>query len=342
MQTKHGVDSTDEIPEMPVFYPTAKEFKNFSAYAEKCEKEWGNAGCFKVVPPKGWKARKEGYDNLDLRVMKPIEQNVWGNSGIYELLYVLRESRSIEKYRKYVGKFEDSIKNKRPSEIEKLFWKTLKLNAPLYGADIEGSLMDKGIDWNLAEIKTLLSDGLEECKLSGVNLPYLYVGGWKTMFGWHKEDLDLYSINYLHYGASKFWYAIDINCNNKFEEFVKKWFPDRYENCSEFLRHKNTLIHPAVLMNNGIKLRKVVQRQGEFVIPRAAGYHAGFNSGFNIAEAVNFALFNWVEAIAPKVKFCSCVRDSVKINMSSFCQAILKKIGESKNKINNQMIKVLK
>lgn len=95
-------------------------------------------------------------------------------------------------------------------------------------------------------------------------------------------------------------------------------------------------------MNNGIKLRKVVQRQGEFVIPRAAGYHAGFNSGFNIAEAVNFALFNWVEAIAPKVKFCSCVRDSVKINMSSFCQAILKKIGESKNKINSQMIKVLK
>jgi jumonji domain-containing protein 2 len=82
--------------------------------------------------------------------------------------------------------------------------------------------MDKGVDWNLSEIKTLLSDGLEECKLSGVNLPYLYVGGWKTMFGWHKEDLDLYSINYLHYGASKFWYAIDINCNNKFEEFVKK------------------------------------------------------------------------------------------------------------------------
>lgn len=243
---------------------------------------------------------------------------------------------------KYVDKFEDSIKNKSPSEIEKLFWKTLKLNAPLYGADIEGSLFDKGVDWNLSEIKTLLSDGLEECKLSGVNLPYIYVGGWKTMFGWHKEDLDLYSINYLHHGASKFWYSIDINCNAKFEEFVKKCFPDRYENCSEFLRHKNTLIHPAVLINNGIKLRKVVQKEGEFVIPRASGYHAGFNSGFNIAEAVNFALFHWVEVVAPKVKFCSCVRDSVKINMSSFCQAILKKIEEGTGKVDSQMIKVLK
>ena len=62
---------------------------------------------------------------------------------------------------------------------------------------------------------------------------------------------------------------------------------------------------PVVLRNNGIKVRKIVQNPGEFVIPRARGYHAGFNSGYNIAEAVNFAIFNWIEEVAPKVKFCN-------------------------------------
>lgn len=208
---KWSHDDLQEIPQIPTFYPTQKEFKFFSDYVEKCEKLAGKAGSFKVVAPKGWKARKSGYDNLGLTVQRPIEQNIWGSNGVFELMYFLRESRSIEKYQKFVGQFDSTIKKKSDFEIEKLFWKTLKLNAPLYGADIEGSLMDKGIPWNLAEIKTLLTDGLNGDKLSGVNLPYIYVGGWKTMFGWHKEDLDLYSINYLHFGAPKFWYTVDLD-----------------------------------------------------------------------------------------------------------------------------------
>lgn len=44
------------------------------------------------------------------------------------------------------------------------------------------------------------SEGLDGTHLQGVTSPYIYVGTWKAMFGWHKEDMDLYSINYLHDG----------------------------------------------------------------------------------------------------------------------------------------------
>lgn len=44
----------------------------------------------------------------------------------------------------------------------------------------------------------------------------------------------------------------------------------------------------------------MVHREGEFMVTRASAYHSGFNYGYNVAEAVNFALPNWID-IAQKV-----------------------------------------
>ena len=79
---------------------------------------------------------------------------------------------------------------------------------PLYGADLLNTLMDERAgSWNLNKLESLLQHSMDT-KVKGVNTPYCYIGSWKTLFCWHKEDLDLSAINFLHEGKSKFWYSI--------------------------------------------------------------------------------------------------------------------------------------
>ena len=62
-------------------------------------------------------------------------------------------------------------------------------------------------EWDLKNLPSLLNDALNQ-PVSGVNNPYCYVGSWKALFCWHKEDLDLSAINYVHMGKTKFWYGV--------------------------------------------------------------------------------------------------------------------------------------
>lgn len=47
--------------------------------------------------------------------------------------------------------------------------------------------------------------------MSGISVPWLYLGMKYANFCWHKEDLNLNSMNYMHAGAAKTWYSICLN-----------------------------------------------------------------------------------------------------------------------------------
>ena len=108
----------------------------------------------------------------------------------------------------------------RVQELERLYWKSLNFSNPMYGADMPGSLFDDTTrNWNVAKLENLL-DVLGQ-NVPGVNTAYLYLGMWKASFAWHLEDVDLYSINYIHFGAPKQWYSISQADARKFEAAMR-------------------------------------------------------------------------------------------------------------------------
>ncbi|KAH6608148.1 hypothetical protein Trco_004461, partial [Trichoderma cornu-damae] len=204
----------------------------------------------------------------------------------------------------------------RCEELERVYWKTLTYAQPLYGADLMGTLFDDRTEtWNLNKLPNLLD--VLGTKVPGVNTAYLYLGMWKATFAWHLEDVDLYSINYLHFGAPKQWYSIPQADARRFEAAMKSIWPADAKACDQFLRHKAFLISPQHLLQNyGIKVNKVVSYPGEFVVTYPYGYHSGYNLGYNCAEAVNFALDSWLDMgkIAKKCE-CAQAQDSVWVNV---------------------------
>ena len=59
---------------------------------------------------------------------------------------------------------------------------------------------------------------------------------------------------------------------------------------------------------HGIPVHRMDQHAGEFMITFPRAYHAGFNHGYNLAEAVNFAPPDWLEMGRKCVEHYSLMR----------------------------------
>lgn len=86
------------------------------------------------------------------------------------------------------------------------------------------------------------------------------------------------------------------------------------------------MVNPYVLKKlcPEIRINKVKQCEGEFIITFPSAYHSGFNWGFNIAEAVNFGVNSWL-SVFTKCGVCQCQPDNVNINPVEFYRNLILK-----------------
>ena len=81
-------------PKIMTFTPTWEEFKDFRKYIDYIESCGAHkAGIARIIPPKEWVPRKNGYDDLDIMIPAPITQvRVCASFGhtYLEILPILR------------------------------------------------------------------------------------------------------------------------------------------------------------------------------------------------------------------------------------------------------------
>ncbi|KAJ6292016.1 hypothetical protein OIU76_024000 [Salix suchowensis] len=137
----------------------------------------------------------------------------------------------------------------------------------LYGADLETGVFGSGFPktsseagsatndhytksgWNLNNFPRLPGSVLsfESCDISGVLVPWLYIGMCFSSFCWHVEDHHLYSLNYMHWGAQKIWYGVPGKDAVKLEEAMRTHLPDLFEEQPDLLHKLVTQLSPNIL-----------------------------------------------------------------------------------------------
>ena len=214
-----------------------------------------------------------------------------------------------------------------PREVEWQFWNIVTTpDQPvevLYGSDLDtmdygsgfpkqrqaevgvgdaSTRVDRGVaqycnaPWNLNNLCKLKNCVLSHCggEISGMMVPWLYVGMVFASFCWHVEDHFAHSINYMHCGSPKTWYGIPGHAAEKFEQVMRDEMPELMQSEQGLLFKMVTMLPPETIAKAGVPIFHLLQRPGSFVVTWPRAYHAGFSHGLNIAESSNFATPDWL------------------------------------------------
>jgi hypothetical protein len=209
----------------------------------------------------------------------------------------------------WFGKFGKNPDNLAELDLEREFWRLVE--SPFenleveYGADLHSSRFGSGFPsfethpfekssscpWNLKNLPILQDSLLRFIKqdISGMMIPWVYVGMCFSTFCWHTEDHYTYSINYLHRGSTKTWYGVPSSHADQFEETMRATVPELFEHQPDLLFHLVTLLSPIKLKDHGVRVVRAYQREGEFIVTFPRAYLAGFNQGVSIDWASYYA-----------------------------------------------------
>jgi len=226
-------------------------------------------------------------------------------------------------------------------EMEGEFWRLVETGAKgagvevIYGADIQTGEVGSGFPaapcadaeaaryaaapFNVCNMPFTPGSALKHVeRTTGISVPWLYFGMTLSAFCWHVEDHHFYSINYHHWGDAKVWYSIPAAYSARFEQVLKERLPHLFAAQPDLLHSLVTLVSPATLRAAGIPVYRAVQEPGNYILTFPFAYHAGFNAGFNCAEATNFAPADWLpfgldasERYSADQRYCSVAHDAM-------------------------------
>ena len=180
-----------------------------------------------------------------------------------------------------------------------------------YGSDVDARRCESGFaagisgdpedtekhSWDMFELSKHPDNLLRfvDDDIPGLTTPWVYCGMLFATFCWHVEDHYLASVNYAHKGSAKTWYGIPGTDAEKFEDIARTTVPSLFKENPDKLYHITMVVPPGQLIENDVKVVKLVQKPGDFVVTFPRAYHSGFSHGFNVGEAVNFAPVDWID-----------------------------------------------
>ena len=137
-------------------------------------------------------------------------------------------------------------------------------------------------EWNLNRLPVVQNSILKafDADISGMKVPWLYVGMCFSTFCWHTEDHWTPSINYLHWGEPKTWYGIPAEYAERAETVMRNSAKELFSGQPDLLHHIVTTMNPMILQAHGIPVFRADQHAGEFMVTFPRAYHAGFNQAW--------------------------------------------------------------
>lgn len=319
--------------------PDYHEIRNFKSFIQGLREKYPNEHAFKIKPPSTYKPGSEEVPperllpHLIDQTFKKIKMPK-SNDYIYEIQYSEPYSTTHVKFREKADPVvmpftkQADIENEVWSMLTTDLKSTYSISNPfsLYSDTCHQPNLKR---FTVAESLVHPLDLTEKDPIMGITTPYVYFGSAFTFFGFHIEDANLCSINFLHRGEPKFWYIVHPDDMDAFEALINEFRTVDNVECDNYARHKAILIPPSLMSKHNIRFGRILQNPGEIVIVFPGVYHGGFNCGYNEAEAVNFAHDFWIEKYL-QYSMCKCSQNKY---FSSDLALFIRKYVQNKEKI---------
>lgn len=148
----------------------------------------------------------------------------------------------------------------------------------------------------------------------GISTPSTYVGTTGSTFALHVEDEDCGSTNQLVFGHDKIWFIFPPSEYLKIIKLAQRLYKESGFSCSNPTRHKTIFIPIDVLQANGIVFTRIEQSAGDTIVLAPRAFHFGYNTGSNLAVAVNFLALHPSdgETFRSQTIYCNCGKPNLR------------------------------